>query len=146
MVRFQKIWCINNQGIPLFYFMVDDSLATTTKKVNSIEIEDDQLISGLFSAIQTMTQVAMEEQIISIEMNNSKLLFNKHNNITFIGSIILETERDTSIAIKILKKITDQFIFDYQGIIDDWFGNTAIFEPFIDKMGDFFFYLQRLPL
>lgn len=131
MVKFLELWCLNNHGIPLFYHNPE-----IKKKEENIEsLDSAQLISGLFSAIQTMAESTLNEDVTMIELNKSKLVFNRKDNITVIARVNL-SEHKTRVR-SILRKVTDNFINDFKDILEDWMGNTLIFDKFKEHVSEF---------
>ena len=131
LVKFLELWCLNNHGIPLFYHNPE-----TIQDADNIEsLDSAQLISGLFSAIQTMAESTLNEDVTLIELNKSKLVFNKKEGITVIARVKL-TERKTNVK-TVLRKITDNFIHDFKDILDDWMGNTLIFDKFKEHVSEY---------
>jgi len=106
LVKFLELWCLNNHGIPLFYH----NPKKNGDKDNIESLDSAQLISGLFSAIQTMAESTLNEDVTLIELNKSKLVFNKVQGITVIARVDL-SERKTSVK-TILRKITDKSAFN----------------------------------
>ena len=132
MVKFLEIWCLNNYGIPLFY---QKSSKKVVKKEDLEAVEDAQLISGLFSAVQVMAESTFNDDIIAIELKHSKLLFNKGEKITIVGKV--SNSEDHVSARNALDDVTNRFILEYDDILDDWMGNTLIFDKFKDKIKEY---------
>lgn len=129
MVKFLEIWFLNNYGIPLFYQQ------SSKKKVREEGLNDAQLISGLFSAVQVMAESTFNDDIIAIELKHSKLLFNKGEKITVVGKV--SNSEDHISARNALDDVTNRFILEYDDILDDWMGNTLIFDKFKDKITEY---------
>lgn len=129
MVKFLEIWFLNNYGIPLFYQQ------SSKKKVREEGLNDAQLISGLFSAVQVMAESTFNDDIIAIELKHSKLLFNKGEKITVVGKV--SNSEDLISARNALDDVTNRFILEYDDILDDWMGNTLIFDKFKDKITEY---------
>jgi hypothetical protein len=132
MVKFLEIWCLNNYGIPLFY---QKDHKKSAKDKNSDSADDAQLISGLFSAVQVMAESTFNDDIIAIELKHSKLLFNKGEKITIVGKV--SNSEDFVSARNALDDVTNRFILEYDDILDDWMGNTLVFDKFKDKITEY---------
>ena len=130
LVKFLELWCLNNHGIPLFYH--HPKMKKDEKNLDSLD--SAQLISGLFSAIQTMAESTLNEDVTLIELNKTKLLFNRKENITVIARVKL-SEHKSSVK-SLLRKVTENFINDFRDILDDWMGNTLIFDKFKEQVSD----------
>ena len=133
MVKFLEIWFLNNTGIPLFY--QKSSKKKGGKEDNLDAVQDAQLISGLFSAVQVMAESTFDDDITAIELKHSKLLFNKGEKITVVGKVP-NTENYNS-ARNALEEVTNRFITEFNDILDDWMGNTLIFDKFKDKITEY---------
>lgn len=133
MVKFLEIWFLNNYGIPLFY--QKSSKKKVVKEEDLEAVEDAQLISGLFSAVQVMAESTFNDDIIAIELKHSKLLFNKGEKITVVGKV--SNSEDHISARNALDDVTNRFILEYDDILDDWMGNTLIFDKFKDKITEY---------
>ena len=133
MVKFLEIWCLNNYGIPLFY--QKDNSRKVEREKDSDTVDDAQLISGLFSAVQTMGESIFDDDIITIELKRSKLIFNKGEKISVIAKVSnSENKESARIA---LDEVTKRFISEFDDILDDWMGETLIFAEFADKISEY---------
>ena len=133
MVKFLEIWCLNNYGIPLFYQNSYKEKAVREKDPDAVD--DAQLISGLFSAVQVMAESTFNDDITAIELKHSKLLFNKGEKITVVAKVSNAENVDSArIA---LDEVTNRFILEYDDILDDWMGNTLIFDKFKDQITEY---------
>ena len=141
MAKFLEIWCLNNFGIPLFFSKAP--LKKSTKDKNPDLIDDAQLISGLFSAVQVMAESTFEDDITAIEFKHSKLLFNKREKITIVGKISCTENSDS--ARSALNELTNRFILEFDDILDEWMGNTLIFDKFRDSIAKYCIPIPTIP-
>ena len=133
MVKFIEIWCLNNYGIPLFY--QKDNSKVVEREKDSDAVDDAQLISGLFSAVQVMAESTFDDDIIAIELKHSKLLFNKGDKITVVGKVSNSENSDS--ARSALDEVTNRFITEFNDVLDEWMGNTLIFDKFKESITEY---------
>ena len=133
MVKFLEIWCLNNFGIPLFYQKAFKE--KVVKEKDSYSVDDAQLISGLFSAVQVMAESTFDDDITAIELKHSKLLFNKGEKITVVIKVSnSENQENARIA---LDKVSNRFILEFSDILDDFMGNILVFDKFKDSIKEY---------
>ena len=140
MVNFMEIWCMNNHGIPLYYYKTKTTSKSSQQNLDNEDDGDALLISGLFSAIQAMGDATLNDDLKMIEFGKSKLIFNRKPEITVVGRI--SSRQKTSVAKNVLKVMTNKFVSDYKDILNDWLGNTIIFNDFEKVVKEYCFLVK----
>ena len=95
-----------------------------------IDINDD-LFSGLLSAIVIMGKETVDRRIHSIVTEDLKFIFEKNNDYYFI--LCAEQDDNNVLLHKKLIRIQIHFLHDYHEILPKWEAQTSIFYPFKEK-------------
>jgi hypothetical protein len=135
MTKFLELWCVDSNGIPLFYHKPEDEHSSKLFS-GSISIQEPQLMSGFLTAVQTMADEALNDFVTVIELETSKLLFVKEKKITFIGRILIN--QGVNSAKYALQNMVKKFNEMYKEILLDWEGNTKVFEAFESNIKSYF--------
>ena len=111
-------------------WILKESVLIFHQDYGSIDIEDD-LFSGLLSAIVVLGKETVGRKIHSIVMEDLKFIFEKNSDFYFI---ICSDKDDNNILLhKKLIRIQIHFIHEYHDIIPTWEANTSIFNTFREK-------------
>ncbi|TFG21233.1 MAG: hypothetical protein EU533_05540 [Promethearchaeota archaeon] len=114
-----NIWIVDVQrGIKLVYYSSDNLPL------------NDNLISGLLSAINQLTMVEFKQPIESINMGGFKWIYilDLDLNLMFVASESIAISTETIKGR--LSFIKDLFIRQFKQVITDWTGDVQQFEPF----------------
>ena len=125
---FSDFWIINENGIALFF------MSNGVKTLSSMEMD---LMSGLFSAIQTLAVTNIHENLQTITFDKTKMIFVKvddYPDLFFVGRV--KKEAKNNIAIRELKKMGTMFISEYKEILNNWGGDTDVFTSFEELIID----------
>ena len=116
MVMLQEVWIIDSSGILLIY--AHDPKLKQKSKV------DPQLFSGIFGALNMLSNKAMD----AIIMNDSKLLIVPGDKFHVIGRASRKA-RDKRIH-SILESIHKGFMEEWGDQIETWIGNADEFDSY----------------
>ncbi len=117
-----EFWVVNNGGICLFHRIKEEDELVSKMK------DFEQLISAVFSGIQTMSKEVMNSTINKIEIGDSKFLFLIEGELFFIVKSSNKNS-DTQIKkkIEILQKT---FIKKFSAELQDFTGEISAFKIF----------------
>ncbi|MHA1729952.1 MAG: hypothetical protein ACTSWY_14675, partial [Promethearchaeota archaeon] len=87
------------------------------------------------SAVQTMAESVMQDDIVMIEFKKSKLLFEKNDKITVVTKI--SPNQQVNAAKTAIKNVSKKFLSDFGEGLEDWFGNTLVFNNFEEKISKY---------
>ena len=116
-----ELWIIDKSGLALIH-------------IRSAEMEGKQKISPfLFSGVLSAIEMMATKTIDAIKMQDSKIIIVPETDVVklfFVGRVSI-SKKDKNVR-KLLTKIRDQFIEEYEQILPSWSGDQAIFDYFID--------------
>lgn len=111
-------------------WILKNSLLIFHQDYGSIDIEDD-LFSGLLSAIVILGKETVGRKIHSIVMEDLKFIFEKNEEYYFI--LCAEKDDNNILLHKKLIRIQIHFLHEYHEILPTWEAHTGIFHPFKEK-------------
>ncbi|MHA1150102.1 MAG: hypothetical protein ACTSR8_17855 [Promethearchaeota archaeon] len=122
-----NIWIVDvERGIKLIYYSSENLPL------------NDNLISGLLSAINQLTMVEFKQPIESINMGGFKWIYllDLDLNLMFVASDLISVSTET-IKGRLLF-IKDLFIRQFEATINDWTGDVEQFKPFGDVIDNYY--------
>ena len=124
-------------------YILDENSGISLFNMDLLEFEesktiDGDIFSGFLKVIDDLSQESRNEEVNSIILASSRLIYEKQSvdkrKLLFI-SVDNQKKKDSKIR-KILKDIAGEFIKDYKEEIIAFSGNISIFKPFEDKVRD----------
>ncbi|MHA1147082.1 MAG: hypothetical protein ACTSR8_02445 [Promethearchaeota archaeon] len=112
-------------------WIVNDGICLIHVNCTCLDIEDD-LLTGLFSAISSFAEVEIKRNLNSITIGEFKFLFEKENNLYFI--VMSEKNDNEYLLHKKIIRIQIHFLEIFQTVLSSWQGNVSIFESFKQKL------------
>ena len=126
----EEFWVINDSGLCLFY----RSIHAKSSDIN-LDMQQD-LFSGMFSAILQFHSQLTSTQIQKFEDYEGKFLFFARHNLIFIVKAKLDVP-DKKIRQQV-EVIQDSFIKRFEKEIDNFSGNITDFQCFSEDLDEVF--------
>jgi hypothetical protein len=122
----EELWIIDRNGICFFHRWLDNK--TELEKIHDNVQVEDQLFSGLLSAILNFTSEVTSDKIEKIEMQEGKFLFFTKKNLIFIIKTKLNVS-DDKIKQKI-QQLEELFIHKFEKELEEFQGDVKKFQVF----------------
>ncbi|MHA1820314.1 MAG: hypothetical protein ACTSU2_15415 [Promethearchaeota archaeon] len=126
MVKFLEFWILQDSGIPFYHFKFK-------KDIKSI---DKNLVASFLLTIQNIIKLNANQNIQAINFKDSKILIlirNNNKNKIFFLARVPQNEKEKNV-LKELNKLADIFLEDYRFILEDWDGDTSVFDGFENRL------------
>ncbi len=118
----QDLWILQKQGVVLFERVFDQRM-------------DAQLFGSFISALNMFAMNLDKDGLSNFELSNKRFIIAEKNGLLFITNCSLKTKvKDTQVELqKIVKKFFDLYSKEQ---VDNWDGNTTMFDDFSNKIED----------
>lgn len=110
------------------FLLLHRSFTKTTIAMNGV------LFSGMISAISLFTKELQIGQITHFETGDHRVLITTYDDIIVVG--IVEEKKEDEFVEDSLKQISDQFWHQFGSTLQDWNGDTQVFESFAEIVNE----------
>ncbi len=130
-----EFWVVNNAGICLYHrIKAEDERASMMK-------DFEQLVSGMFSGIQTMSKELTNSVIKKIEMGDRKFLFFLESELFFI---VKSSTKNSDAQIKKKIQILQQnFVKKFSKELQEFSGEISAFKKFEKDLDEVFIKMSK---
>lgn len=118
----------------LYILIADSGLCVLDRKYGEAEL-DPNLIAGFLTAlIQFGRELSSGNRVHVIEFGQFDICLSLKNNVIVAGTI--DKTDDQNAAMAILAQVNNEFVNEYEKILENWDGNLEPFEKFKQRVDE----------